>query len=216
MPQKERLRVFRGELKKTTGGLTKDQLIKNKRGKIVSRKKSHQAVGASNNLGSWLRSKGDRFKGKPKGFKDEEDRDDEKLGEVPVKKAKAVKKKAPPPKKASQKPQKKAEVAVKAAKPKAKKKKKLEPMMPGEKKELHKISVGNIFGAADKQKKHDAEMVKWRKELKDEGLTEKEIDKILGGGGFSLAAKVRKGLKASKRKGKRRTKRQLLQDVLDL
>ena len=52
MPQKERLRVFRGELKKTSGGLTKGDLIKNKRGKIVSRRKSTQAVGDENNLGS--------------------------------------------------------------------------------------------------------------------------------------------------------------------
>ena len=58
--------MFKGELKKTSGGLTKKDLVKNKRGKIVSRKKSQQASGA-NNLGHWLRGKGDKFQGKPKG-----------------------------------------------------------------------------------------------------------------------------------------------------
>ena len=57
MPQKERLRVWRNELKKTSGGLTRDQLTKNKRGKIVSKKKSDQAA-AQNNLGSFLREAG--------------------------------------------------------------------------------------------------------------------------------------------------------------
>ena len=62
MPQNERLRVWKGELKKTSGGLTKGDLIKNKRGKIVSKKKSEAAKkNSENNLGSWLRSKGDQF-----------------------------------------------------------------------------------------------------------------------------------------------------------
>ena len=73
MPQKERLRVWKGELKKTSGGLTKKDLIKNKRGKIVSKKKSEHAVGDENNLGSWLRGKGDKFQGKPKGYKKDAD-----------------------------------------------------------------------------------------------------------------------------------------------
>ena len=62
MPQNERLRVWKGELKKTSGGLTKGDLIKNKRGKVVSKKKSEAAKkNSENNLGSWLRSKGDQF-----------------------------------------------------------------------------------------------------------------------------------------------------------
>jgi hypothetical protein len=48
------------------------------------------------------------------------------------------------------------------------------------------------------------------------GFTDKDIAEILSGGGLSNAAKVRRMLKATKRKGKRRTKKQLLQDVLDL
>ncbi len=61
MPQSERLRVWNGTLKKTSGGLTKNDLMKNKRGKIVSKKKSAAAKQSANNLGAWLRSKGDHF-----------------------------------------------------------------------------------------------------------------------------------------------------------
>ena len=64
----QRLRVWRGELKKTSGGLTRDDLVKNSKGKIVSRRKSKQA-GEQNNLGVWLRSKGDKFGDKPKDAK---------------------------------------------------------------------------------------------------------------------------------------------------
>ena len=149
MPQRERVRVFNGELKKTSGGLTRDQLVRNKRGKIVSKKKSGQAAGGDNNLGSWLRNKGDKFKGKPKGFKEEEeddDRDDEKMSEVPVKKKAAPKKaqKKAAPKKAQIAAPKKAASHLKKAVPKIAKKKKLEPIKPGEGKDLSKISVGNI------------------------------------------------------------------------
>ena len=45
MPQSERVRVLKGELKKTSGGLTAKDLVRNKRGKVVSRKKSDQAGG---------------------------------------------------------------------------------------------------------------------------------------------------------------------------
>ena len=38
-----RAEVFHGNAKKTTGGLTKSDLLKNKHGEIVSRKKSVQA-----------------------------------------------------------------------------------------------------------------------------------------------------------------------------
>ena len=66
MPSREqRVRVWRGELKKTTGGLSREDLVKNKRGKLVSRRKSKQAA-EQNNLGEWLRNKGDKFKDVPK------------------------------------------------------------------------------------------------------------------------------------------------------
>ena len=57
MSSQQRHEVWRGTRAKTSGGLTKGDLIKNKRGKLVSKKKSQQA-GSQNNLGSWLRTKG--------------------------------------------------------------------------------------------------------------------------------------------------------------
>ena len=57
MSSQQRLEVWRGTRAKTSGGLTKADLIKNKRGKIVSKKKSGQAS-SQNNLGSWIREKG--------------------------------------------------------------------------------------------------------------------------------------------------------------
>lgn len=57
MSSQQRLQVWRGERAKTSGGLTKADLVRNKRGKIVSKKKSQQAS-SQNNLGSWLREKG--------------------------------------------------------------------------------------------------------------------------------------------------------------
>ena len=53
----QRSEVWRGLRKKTSGGLVKADLIKNKRGKIVSKRKSSQASD-QNNLGTWLRSAG--------------------------------------------------------------------------------------------------------------------------------------------------------------
>ena len=231
MPQKERMRVWKGELKKTSGGLTKGQLVKNKRGKIVSLKKSTQAVGDENNLGSWLRGKGDKFAGKPKGYEKDE-KEEEKMQTVAPKKTKPKPKPRPPPPKARppppKQPKKKKKVAVvdltdspvKAAPPpKKKKKKKVAPMVAGEKKEYGKLSVGNIIvpptGKALKEQHDKSEMLA-RKQMKDAGFSQEEIDGMFSGGGLSLAAKVRRRLKASKRRGKRRTKKQLLRDVLDL
>ena len=57
MSSKQRLEVWRGVREKTSGGLRKADLTRNKRGKVVSRKKSTQAA-SQNNLGSWLREKG--------------------------------------------------------------------------------------------------------------------------------------------------------------
>jgi len=203
MPQKERVRVFNGDLKKTTGGLTKKDLVKNKRGKIVSKRKSQSAEGDFNNLGSWLRNKGDKFAGKPKGFKEVEkkdDRDDEKMGEVP----------APSKPKKKKLGSKKTKVVF--AKPK--RSKKVEPMKAGEKVELDKVSVGNII--VEEKVDPGAAYKKMFKELLAKGLSEAQIKAVIGDGKPALGAKVRKQLKASKRKGKRRTKKQLLQDLIDV
>ena len=129
MPQNERLRVWRGELKKTSGGLTKAMLMKNKRGKIVSKRKSEAAKKNANNLGGWLRAKGDQFlskglkqenivrKGKAgrKAFKKPEV-PEEKQAEVPKKKVEAPK---PKPKPAPPKPKAAPPKPKPAPKPKA-------------------------------------------------------------------------------------------------
>ena len=57
---KQRLEVFAGTRAKTSGGLRKSDLTKNKRGKIVSKKKSQQAAN-QNNLGDHLRQKGKKM-----------------------------------------------------------------------------------------------------------------------------------------------------------
>ena len=220
MPQKQRLRVWNGDLKKTSGGLTKAMLFRNKRGKIVSRKKSGQASGA-NNLGKWLRKSGDAFGDRPKGAPDPKPK--EKSPSVaaakPVKAAKAKPKPSPPkPKPAPPKPRKRAE-----------------PMKPGEKKELSKVSVGNIVVQKEEKKAEweswpflvqtmirrnnkSKAMVKEIKELREEGYSWKDVREYFKGGSLGptgLRKKVKKRLKASRRGGKRRTKKTLLQDVLD-
>jgi len=57
----QRLQVWRGERLKTSGGLSRKDLIKNKRGKIVSKKKSSQARD-KNNLGDFLLKLGKKVK----------------------------------------------------------------------------------------------------------------------------------------------------------
>ena len=116
MSSKQRLEVWNGTRTKTSGGLTREQLTKNKRGKVVSKKKSEQA-GSQNNLGSWLRQKGKKIakaemlrkKSKPP-------------ADAPLKKAKKAPKKAAPkqaPKKApKQAPKKAPKQAPKKAAPK--------------------------------------------------------------------------------------------------
>jgi len=121
---KQRQDVWFGRRAKTSGGLAKGDLIKNKRGKIVSKKKSGQAH-SQNNLGGFLRETGKkvdkasmlRKKGEVKGKKSE-----------PKKKAPAAKPKAKPsaepPKKAAPKKSAPAKSKPKARKPKAAAKKK--------------------------------------------------------------------------------------------
>ena len=119
------------------------------------------------------------------------------------------------------------------------KRKRAEPMKVGEKKERMKVSVGNIIVPKPKPKIKKEEwktaMKSWPdwiqnmvqkggkalyeeiKELKDGGMDWMEIDDYLEGGSFptGLRRKVKKRLKATRRRGKRRSKKTLLQDVLD-
>ena len=60
---KQRLEVWRGERVSTSGGLKKSDLVRNKRGKIVSKRKSQQAA-SQNNLGSHLRPSGKKIPAK--------------------------------------------------------------------------------------------------------------------------------------------------------
>ena len=67
MPSRpDRVRVWNGELKRTRGGLMRIDLVKNKAGKIVSKRRSTTARSASN-LGKWLRVKGSKFRDVPEG-----------------------------------------------------------------------------------------------------------------------------------------------------
>jgi len=112
MPSRpDRVRVWRGEIKRTKGGLTKDDLMKNKSGKIVSRRRSAAAKGNSN-LGDWLRTKGQKFTDKPKSVQAQK-----KAVPVPKKKP-APKKPAPKPKPAPKKAAPKPKPAPKKAAPK--------------------------------------------------------------------------------------------------
>ena len=142
MPQNERIRVWKGELQKTSGGLRKVDLIKNKRGKIVSKSKSEAAKkNDGNNLGAWLRSKGDHFLSK--GLKQEN-----------------IVRKGKPGRKAFQKKEEKQAVVKKEAPPIAKKKPgppkitRTEPSKPGDKpKNKTNIDVGNISTRPKRKRK---------------------------------------------------------------
>lgn len=156
MPQNERIRVWKGELQKTSGGLRKVDLIKNKRGKIVSKSKSEAAKkNDGNNLGAWLRSKGDHFLSK--GLKQENIVRKGKPGRKAFQKKKeekqAVVKKMQSGSSASKS-------AVKQAPPIAKKKPgppkitRTEPSKPGDKpKNKTNIDVGNISTRPKRKRK---------------------------------------------------------------
>ena len=231
MPQKQRLRVWNGELKKTSGGLTKKDLFKNKRGKIVSRKKSGLASGA-NNLGKWLRKSGDSFEAVPQGAPSKKD----KVKPSVVKKEAAAKPKPPKaPKPVVYKPKPKPPKQA----PKPKKRVRAEPIKPGEKKNLSKISVGNI---AVKQEDPLKDWPPWAKKLAAKSVFVKDdmikwfdnydgdwsdMETHFGGGSWKtgtgrrkkkkmLKQKVKERLRATKRRGKRRSKKELLRDVLDV
>ena len=51
-------------MRKTTGGLTRDDLTLNRHGRIVSKRKS-LAASKANNLGDWLRAKDQKFSDVP-------------------------------------------------------------------------------------------------------------------------------------------------------
>ena len=166
MPQSERLRVWKGELKKTSGGLRKQDLMKNKRGKIVSRRKSEAAKKSKdNNLGQWLRSKGDQFLSK--GLKAENIVRKNKPGRKAFKK-----------KKEEVPEEKQSEVKTKQKKKAPPKITKTAPMKPGEKpKDKTKISVGNIEQNRKAIKEYKEGVAFLKKEL---NYNQKEIIEAMG------------------------------------
>jgi outer membrane biosynthesis protein TonB len=192
MPQNERQRVWKGEIKKTSGGLTKAMLMKNSRGKIVSRKKSEAAKkNNENNLAGWLRKKGEKFlsKGVTAEHVVRKDKRKKKLqklalpssGTVPKKKLDSKKtvvvlpkpkpKAKPKPAAPKPKPKPKPKPAAPKPKPKPKPKKKKKgppvivdqaPEKAGEVADTSKISVGNIIAAKEFSSKKE----KWIRDAK--------------------------------------------------
>ena len=131
VPRAEQRRlVWSGKLRKTTGGLTRDDLMLNRSGRIVSKRKS-EAASKVNNLGTWLRVRGQGFKEVPsnakkgsngKDAKKEIKKEPKKV--VPKKVAKVAPKKVVPKKVAPKKvAPKQAPKVVKKIAPKAQKRK---------------------------------------------------------------------------------------------
>lgn len=117
----QRRLVWSGKLRKTTGGLTRDDLMLNRSGRIVSKRKS-EAASKVNNLGTWLRVRGQGFKEVPSNAKKGSNGKDAKPKKVAPKKV-APKKVAPKkvvPKKVAPK---QAPKVVKKIAPKAQKRK---------------------------------------------------------------------------------------------
>ncbi len=180
---KQRQDVWFGRRVKTSGGLKKSDLIKNKRGKIVSRKKSGQA-GSQNNLGKYLRESGKkvdkssmlRAKGDIKPDKPEKKKPEPKKPVVKAAPKPAPKKSAPPkpkpapPKKSAPKPK------PKPKKPKKKSKPKINPLtqQPFAKKSGSYVSKGAVhLDNVKLKKRRDAP-----KETKK--LTDAELMELLG------------------------------------
>ena len=90
----QRRLVWTGKLRKTTGGLTRDDLMLNRTGRIVSKRKS-QAASKVNNLGTWLRVRGNKFDEKPANAKKGSNGKEAKAAPKKVAPKKVVKKVAP-------------------------------------------------------------------------------------------------------------------------
>ena len=174
MPQKERLRVWRGDLRKTAGGLTKNHLMRNARGKIVSRKKS-QASSKNNNLGEWLRSAGDSFgaklqeKGLPQPKAKGQGKNQNQKPKAPRPQVdRKIKKPAAPKLKGAQKvvskPKPKPKPKPKAL-PKPAPRKPKSPVKAGQLKNYSKISVGNILKSQPGSKVNKTGWPSWAKKV---------------------------------------------------
>ena len=103
MSSAQRLAVWNGEKKRTSGGLTKSDLTKNRHGKIVSKKKSEVAR-KLNNLGAYLANKG------KKKVQEEKEEKSPKPKPKPKPKKKSPKPKPKPKKKLGPKKQKQSDI----------------------------------------------------------------------------------------------------------
>ena len=181
---KQRLEVWRGVRAKTSGGLKKEDLTKNKRGKIVSKKKSSQAF-EQNNLGGFLRKKGTKVPKDEMLYKKGAAPPSGKAPKAPGKPAKkaapkAAKKVAPKPKAAAPKPKPAPKKAVskpkkKPAAKKAAPKKKANPKInPVTKQPYAKKSAG---GFVEKGKIHLDNLKKGKRKDKPKAVafTKKEV-----------------------------------------
>ena len=110
----QRRLVWGGKMRKTTGGLTRDDLVLNRHGRIVSKRKS-QAASKVNNLGNWLRNKGQKFGDVPQQAKKGTNGKPKKVAAKPK----------PKPKPVAAKPKPKPKPVAAKPKPKPKPKKKL-------------------------------------------------------------------------------------------
>ena len=140
MPQSERKQVWAGEKRATSGGLTKSDLVLNKRGKLVSKKKSLLAK-SKNNLGDWLRKKGDKF--------------DPPKRQGAQKAPKKRKVPAKPAAKIAAAPQKRKKEAVAPS----------SPSKPGQDRNLRKLTVGNIIYRKRRTGINTASWPEWAKKL---------------------------------------------------
>ena len=148
----------------------RDDLVKNSKGKIVSRRKSKQA-GEQNNLGVWLRSKGDKFGDKP-------EKESALKAKEPPKKAAAKPKPKPKPKPDPAREKlarrlKTAGVPIVAKQPVLKEKAKPEPKSYGKKKSKFEITTQNVVGKRESRTEKKARKMREAREAHERRMKER-------------------------------------------
>ena len=161
----QRRLVWAGKLRKTTGGLTRDDLMLNRTGRIVSKRKS-QAASKVNNLGNWLRVSGTKFSEKPAAAKKGSN------GKAAAEPKKVVPKKVVPKKVAPKK------VAPKKVKPPKKKKLDSKSTVVALKKKAEAGAAKNSKAGAPLSKTKAPEVIAKKASKKSEKEIQKEIDQI--------------------------------------
>ena len=162
----QRRLVWAGKLRKTTGGLTRDDLMLNRTGRIVSKRKS-QAASKVNNLGNWLRVSGTKFSEKPAAAKKGSN------GKAAAAAAKKVVPKKVVPKKVAPK-----KVAPKKAKPPKKKKLDSKSTVVALKKKAEAGAAKNSKAGPPLSKTKAPEVIAKKASKKTEKEIQKEIDQI--------------------------------------